>query len=69
MMNHKITYGKVCRKVETTPTQTPVPVLNGPDILEPTVTLNFYINSICSEEILDLESAKNLYNSLSKIFN
>ena len=69
MMNNKITHGKICRKIDASTTQTPTPVVKGSDILEPTGTLNFYVGSVCSEEILSVEAAKDLYNNLSKIFN
>jgi hypothetical protein len=67
-MNTKTTHGKVCRKMEVTTTQTPVPTTKGRDTLEPTITLNFYVGSVCSEEIIDLETAKDLYNKLSQVF-
>jgi hypothetical protein len=68
-MNNKITHGKVCRKMEVTSTQTPVPTPKGADVLESTITLNFYLGAVCSEEIIDFQTAKDLYNNLSKIFN
>jgi hypothetical protein len=55
--------------MEVTSTQTPVPTPNGADTLEPTITLNFYLGAVCSEEIIDLQTAKDLYNKLSKILN
>ena len=69
MMNTKLTHGKVCRKIDATATQTPVPVINGPDTPESTVTLNFYIGSVCSEEILDIPTAKQLLIKLQEILN
>ena len=67
-MEIKTTHGKVCQKVTAVSTQTPVPVKNGPDTPIPTVTLNFHVSCIHSEEILSVEAAKELLISLQSIF-
>jgi len=67
-MEIKTTHGKVCQKATAFKTQTPVPAKNGPDIPVPTVTLNFHVGSVLSEEILSISSAKELYESLKNIF-
>jgi hypothetical protein len=68
-MENKITHGKICQKVIAQQTKTPTPVKNKPDYLEPTITLNFYVGSVCSEEILSISSARYLSNSLQKILS
>lgn len=66
-MEIKTTHGRVCEKVTVQKTQTPVPVKNGPDTPVPTVTLNFHVGCVCSEEILSTEAAQQLLISLQKI--
>jgi len=59
-------YGKICKKIEIEQTQTISPPINIP---EPTLTLNFYIGSVHSEEILSIECAQNLFNQLKQFIN
>lgn len=67
--NFRETHGKVCRKITIERTQTPVPSLNAPDTPEPTITINFFIGSVHSEEILSIETAKTLYSQLKVLLN
>lgn len=66
-MKNKITHGRVCRKVTAEATKTPVPTKDGADTLESTVTLNFWVGSVCSEEIFSIPVVKELIISLQNI--
>lgn len=67
-MEIKITHGKVCQKVTAFQSRTPVPIKDGPDTPVATVTLNFHVGAVHSEEILSLTAAKELMESLQNIF-
>lgn len=66
-MQNKITHGKVCRKITTEQTKTPVATKGESSTLETTITLNFHVGCVRSEEILSLEAAKELMISLQNI--
>lgn len=68
-MEIKITHGKVCQKAVAIQTKTPIPIKDGPDSPVPTITLNFHVGSIHSEEILSISAAKELMESLQNIFS
>lgn len=56
-------YGKICRKLKIEQSQTFSPQTNTS---EPTLTLNFYIGVVHSEEILSVECAQSLFNQLKQ---
>ena len=68
-MEIKTTHGTICRKINAQKTKTPVGTKDGGSTLESTVTLNFYINSVLSEEILSLPAAHELLRVLQNILH
>lgn len=68
-MKIKTTHGKICQKITALQTQTPAPVKDEADTLIPTVTLNFHVGSVLSEEILSISAAKELMQSLQNILH
>jgi hypothetical protein len=68
-MEIKTTHGTICKKINVQETKTPVATKDGGSTKESTITLNFYVGSICSEEILNLPAARELLQSLQNILH